>query len=437
MWMRMCRLRCGRLCRRRGWGKVVGLCVAGFIFGLMALVSFGYYFRHQLFDTFVKCTDKDSRRFIDDFCGLYKQGVITGSLCRPLCETGEVKFDRCTNFHAGKEVHLMNCTNFCRPQQTIPAVLKSSKINATMVLKDHPNVDMGDDITTMLKHQIRQLVVSDLGFLPFDTSDAIRVMWDEGFDQYLSDPVQKNAAYRTIMMLMDQPEYKMVKSLKHSNVVPRIYGTCGPMFLEESCPSGPLDVQLSYFSRTKPFPTSSSSSAQWREKASVAIGLLELLDHFERDFPQPLHLCDVKGSNFGMCVDGVVKMIDMDSVFFNTTMYNIFNLSTCKTHDDCNFFDCRGWCDVATGKCYSIRTNNNLQLVCDDVLTGPLPAVFDAGGLLSAAPASVAKELHAALDECIVQTGVEKGVPVYKPPPAIQRKIIRLLQHSIAHLDSS
>lgn len=430
--MGICRFRFGRLCRRRRCGPVVCFCLCGVVFGLLSLASLAYYFRHQLFDTFVKCSDEDSKRLIEEVCEVYREGLITGSLCKSLCETGEVQFDRCTNFHAGKDVHLMTCTGFCQPRQTVPAVLKSSRINVTTLLKEHPDAILrGDDpkdIVNMLKHQIKQLVKSDLGFLPFTDPDVITVMWEEGFDQYLSDPALANAAYRTVMLLLDQPEYKIMKALKHTGTVPSIYGTCGPMYLEESCPSGPLDVPLTYFSKTNPKP---SSSENWQGRVTAAISLLRLLNYFDYHFSEPLHICDAKGSNFGVCADGQVKMIDMDSVFFNTTMFNIFNLSVCKTHEDCNFFDCGGWCNTETGRCYPVKTNNNLQLVCSKVLAGPLPALFDAGGLLSGAPASVAKELHAALQECTAQTSADTDIPMYKPPSVIQRKLITLLQHSI------
>lgn len=35
---------------------------------------------------------------------------------------------------------------------------------------------------------------------------------------------------------------------------------------------------------------------------------------------------------------------------------------SCTNHDDCDFFDCRGWCELETGKCTKQRSNNNLQV---------------------------------------------------------------------------
>ena len=35
---------------------------------------------------------------------------------------------------------------------------------------------------------------------------------------------------------------------------------------------------------------------------------------------------------------------------------------TCQTHNDCDFFDCKGQCDLITNKCTKGVVNNNLQV---------------------------------------------------------------------------
>jgi hypothetical protein len=41
----------------------------------------------------------------------------------------------------------------------------------------------------------------------------------------------------------------------------------------------------------------------------------------------------------------------------------------CRTHSDCSFFDCSGYCDRRTHRCHvNRRINNNLQILCEKIL---------------------------------------------------------------------
>ena len=294
-------------------------------------------------------------------CQLYKEGKITGSLCGPLCEAEQVKFSKCTDFHAGKKVDIMTCSDFCVPGETVAAVLKSSNDNISAQLSNHPDIlpegVQSENFVASTNEMIQKMLYWELGFQPFSSeTNMMEVMWEKHYTKFTRSLREKRAAFRTIMMLMDETEYKMVKAMESSGIVPHIYGTCGPLYLQESCPPGLLDVPVISLGNDTPAP------ASWQQKATAVIQLLRLIKRLEQDFSEVLHLCDVKGSNFGVCADGSVKVIDADNVFFHTSMMETFNASRCTDHGDCNFFDCGGWCMVNTGRCYPVITNNNLQV---------------------------------------------------------------------------
>ncbi|KAK7114442.1 divergent protein kinase domain 1C-like [Littorina saxatilis] len=424
-----------RICQRcffllRRIGVVAFFCGLGTICLLASIICLVYTFRSQLFDSLIKCSDKESNIYIDDFCQLYRQGEITGSLCHPLCQTGQVKFSACTNFHGGKQVQMMKCNDFCQQGRTISSALKSPNHNISRILSDHPGLLPTDAESSNFKNYmneaLRERVRLELGFdpIPPDT-DVLKLMWEEDYEQFLGTSENRTAAYRTIMMLMEQTEYLLGKVLYGSGVVPRLYGTCGPLYLQESCPPGLLDRYIISVARTTPAPVS------WQQEASTGIKLLKLIKQLEEDFPQVLHSCDVKGSNFGVCDDGSVRIIDADNLFFHKQMMDIFNRSTCKTHSDCNFFDCGGWCYVDSGTCWKGITNNNLQTMCRDVLKHPYMGLFNWGEMLSDAPASIAGKLSAAVEECVSShTSEENGIPVNKPPLSVLAKIMQLLMQS-------
>ena len=73
----------------------------------------------------------------------------------------------------------------------------------------------------------------------------------------------------------------------------------------------------------------------------------------------------------------------------------------CREHSDCDFFDCRGRCDLLTHRCAGGVVNNNLQLVCEKVFLGG--EGWAARGLLDSRHASIA--LRHAVAECANPAG--------------------------------
>ncbi|XP_060557026.1 divergent protein kinase domain 1C-like [Ruditapes philippinarum] len=116
------------------------------------------------------------------------------------------------------------------------------------------------------------------------------------------------------------------------------------------------------------------------------------------DLSEKLHLCDIKPDNFGLRDNGEVTLIDTDCALFEENLLMQFNHTNCTSHDDCDFFDCRGFCDTKTNKCLQERTNNNMQAVCEDVFVGYFPKMPT--GLLRDPPGSIKVELFKLLQEC-------------------------------------
>jgi hypothetical protein len=57
------------------------------------------------------------------------------------------------------------------------------------------------------------------------------------------------------------------------------------------------------------------SFSEFSVRASVALAILEFVDELESVFRQPMHLCDVKASHFGIAGDAKIKFLDLDAVF--------------------------------------------------------------------------------------------------------------------------
>ena len=99
----------------------------------------------------------------------------------------------------------------------------------------------------------------------------------------------------------------------------------------------------------------------------IAQGFLDLIEELESMFDHSVHLCDVKPDHFGLSENNRVKC----TVYFQPTIDKaVGDGANCTEHSQCDFFDCRGQCDLIKEKCLGGVVNNNLQVVFEKVFLG-------------------------------------------------------------------
>ena len=297
-------------------------------------------------------------------CHLYHTHKIAGSMCHTLCEEQKLVYEQCANYRGGKKVIYMNCID-CEPGLEMRVVLKTKHELAKREVMHLPKDQNGELYQYWLK-PAREILKSTVKFdFAIDLShvdDIFSYLWGENVAKYAKNTkfpkVQNVTIVQTIYALIRQLEYTFYLLHKEKSFVPKIYGTCGPAYLLEYTPA------ISQYESGVP-------SINWlftpsfRNRAKIALDILKLLKTLDNDLHQPLHLCDVKGDNFGIRDNGEITLIDTDCATFQDNLFGTFFLDNCTSHHDCDFFDCHGYCDTVKGKCRQIRTNNNLQVtVC-------------------------------------------------------------------------
>ena len=162
----------------------------------------------------------------------------------------------------------------------------------------------------------------------------------------------------SLWSLVQQREFLFLRYFSSKQFVPTIRGTCGNMYaVASSPPTSILNPSAMNIARL--------SQHSWRDRAQVAIGLLDIVESARSDFHEYLHLCDIKGKNFGIAIDGRIKAIDTDSAFFDSklgTWLTTYN-THCLQDSDCNFIACFGRCNSTVGRCETTVTNNNLEVI--------------------------------------------------------------------------
>lgn len=291
-------------------------------------------------------------------------------------------FRKCLNKNGdGKYAFLVVCMDSCVKGQAVKAIVKMKHVNDSNIESFLQSIDQHllrhfsftklynadahvvDDLLEQehLEKALSELLLSEYGFLPEgrDIVDLDRLLWKTGdktstsyqyHDNSKGDTVSISFA-RSIWSLMDQSEYRISTMLKDLNIFPKIYGFCGPLYISEYAP-----FDSRFDNRTPHGPVN------WRERVSTTLQIFKLLRVADmQDYP--LHFCDIKLPHFGTAPDGSMKFIDADTVFTNKSLSrDLAAPQSCRSHDDCSFFDCKGWCFKDSGTCSAMRTNNNLQV---------------------------------------------------------------------------
>lgn len=103
---------------------------------------------------------------------------------------------------------------------------------------------------------------------------------------------------------------------------------------------------------------------QWRQRAKTALQIMDIVAVMKTGFSEELQHCDVKSPNFGLSTNGTIKTVDVDNLYFDNRLRKQLKSDrrSCKSHDECGIYTCKGWCDFLIGKCAAERMNNNFQV---------------------------------------------------------------------------
>ena len=157
---------------------------------------------------------------------------------------------------------------------------------------------------------------------------------------------------------------------------------------------------------------------------------LKKVDELETIFSEPLHMCDVKPHHFGLSAHGRAKVLDSDSLHARSVVERALRSdgeAECAEHADCDYFDCRGECDLIEGRCSDRGVaNDNLQAVCENVLFSN--SRFVSGLLLDSL--HMPRNLRDTLRQCANPSG-SKTKTRTAAGDAVRRKLNEQMRHVV------
>lgn len=336
---------------------MVYICSKKRAFLFLCLVSLCFSF--ALHWNFV-CWNRKTLLLVDHLCDDVENGRTIGNLCKEIC-SGALDSYTCQALHGGKEVV------FSAQFHANPVYVKGRRSDIlgneeeNLFWKDKDGTEHFPNIS-----EFKGIIKSHL-FHNFNVSYSERVfykLWKSPLNIESFSPTQnqilQKLSLKTLWGLLQDPEFVVLSVLEHNDIFPELYGTCGGFYIVEEL------KQIQY-----PTIFSQLDFKAFAINVKIALGILDLLVELENFFEEPIYLCDVKKEHFGVSDFGKVKYLDLDNVYLKPIIDRSIGENTrCDNHSDCDFFDCKGTCDLLHNKCFPGVTNNNLQNICEKIFLG-------------------------------------------------------------------
>ncbi|XP_078609243.1 divergent protein kinase domain 1C-like isoform X2 [Branchiostoma floridae x Branchiostoma japonicum] len=378
------------------------------------------------------CSDQEARTTLLKLCEEYTSNKVTGNLCPDLCTTHSIIYRECLNNKKDRKRVMLAEWNAHK------VILKSrySHLQDYKSLMPEYMKDEGKMVTSLpdmatflmlVQNQLRTIFVVDTPDIT--RTEIVKKMWQMPWEDH---ETMSTAAMESLWALLQQDEYLMMQYFQGNKHFPKIYGSCGHIYVMEYTPPGDtLSPPLVFFKTG--LPVELTSTPDWDKRANVALGFLTFLEDLNTLYTEPLHLCDVKHENYGVSADFTIQAIDVDTAFFETKMQAILGQKSCTKNEDCEFVHCESSCDLRHRRCSKHRSNNNLQAICKKIFVGHREHGPPYGGLLRFPPAAIADRLNKALQECV---GPSDGDNQSQRASAMTLETIRsILQESLQSND--
>ena len=192
-----------------------------------------------------------------------------------------------------------------------------------------------------------------------DYQDVLSLLWPwQNSSSIVTE--QNRSLLEQILRFAHNDEYKLMQLHRDLELFPNIIGTCGDIYV----------VQHVTLLLDRPLLDLLPAFTDTCHVARSAQRILHYLVHMSSVLP--LHLCDLQWGHFGADADGRLRFVDLDAAFTAEKMAATQRETRCATDEDCDFFDCRGTCDMSEGRCQA-EVSDNISNLCRQLVWARAP----------------------------------------------------------------
>ncbi|KAG9266012.1 protein FAM69B-like [Astyanax mexicanus] len=343
-------------------------------------------------------------------CEHYRRGIISGSVCKSLCEE--------------KTLTLQRCLSTSPTNQVYSAVWKEKAVIVKCGIEDALGIDGSPD--SFLKRDTGLYDKPTRGTSMDEFREMLHTFLKDGLGEQASlsslvsrvvtladvnsDGKVSLAEAKSVWALLQIDEFVPMLALQDKEHAPRLLGFCGHLYATERVANAAL-FRLDVPPWLQPLVPEALSSAlnrwlapAWPRRARITIGLLEFVEEVFHGAYGSFYMCDASPSRVGYNANYDCKMADLGSVASEAAVRAFLRGRTCQTNADCTFGrDCTATCDRLARQCNTEVVQPNLAKVC------ALLRDF----LLFGAPADLLDDLDKQLRTCVTLSGLASQMEVH------------------------
>ncbi|XDV38298.1 hypothetical protein PO909_007740 [Leuciscus waleckii] len=343
-------------------------------------------------------------------CDHYRRGIISGSVCKSLCEEKTLSFQHCLSTSPTHQVYsavwkekalLVKCG--------IEESMRGETGPDTPLLHDNNLYDKPtrgtsmDEFRAMLHSFLKDSVgeQSSLGTL------VTRVI---SLADVNGDGKVSLAEAKSVWALLQINEFVLMVALQDKEHAPHLMGFCGDLYVTEHVSHSALfrlevpDWLQPVFPEALGVALNQWLAPAWPRRARITIGLLEFVEEVFHGVYGSFYICDASPRRVGYNANYDFKMADLQSLASEAAVKGFLRGRTCEANADCTYGrDCTATCDRLARQCNVEVVQPNLAKVC------ALLQDF----LLFGAPSDLREDLEKQLRTCVTLSGLASQMEVH------------------------
>ncbi|XP_030625405.1 divergent protein kinase domain 1B [Chanos chanos] len=343
-------------------------------------------------------------------CDHYKRGIISGSVCKSLCEERTLTLQRCLSTSPTQQVYnglwkekavVVKCgiEELPRADGNPDSVLRQE-----MSLFDKPTRGTSMDEFREMLHSFLKANLGEQSSLSALVNRVITLA-----DVNRDGKVSLSEA-KSVWALLRINEFLLMMALQEKEHAPRLLGFCGDLYVTESVAHSAL-YSLEFPAWLQPLVPEAFGTVlnrwlapAWPRRARITIGLLEFVEEVFHGAYGSFYMCDASPQRVGYNANYDCKMADLRSVASEASVRAFLRGRACETNADCTFGrDCTATCDRLARQCNTEVVQPNLAKVC-----GILQEF-----LLFGAPSDLREDLEKQLRTCVTLSGLASQMEVH------------------------
>ncbi|KAK1803597.1 hypothetical protein P4O66_021015 [Electrophorus voltai] len=397
-------------------------------------------------------------------CEHYQRGIISGSVCKSLCEEKTLTLQRCLSTSPTHQVYsavwkekavVVKCAldeavggdgppgpGLTRPvglydkpargtsmdefREMLHLFLKKARVKSqfTSSSASSSSVDMSSILNVLEKQNSWTLEQAHSCKAKCPKSCVVYLMDSLGEQSSLGSLVSRVVSLADVNLdgrvslaeakaawaLLHVDEFVLLLALQDKEHAPLLLGHCGHLYVTERVAHAAL-FTLEVPAWARPMVPEAAARAlnrwlapAWPHRVRIAIGLLEFVEEAFHGAYGSLYMCDGGARAVGYSTSYDCKLADLGGVASEAAVRAFLRGRACRGSDDCTFGrDCSATCDRLARRCNTEVVRPNLAKAC------ALLADF----LLFGAPSDLRDDLERQLRTCATLSGLASQMEVH------------------------